>query len=105
MRRNDAACEGECEQADRIGLIHIGSKLPRTNYVSAVNHRISCPIRWWASFHYSTHRNARMTRSLLLVAAMALPMACGGSSVYDDIKRALEPGKGDLMVNVNTAML
>lgn len=46
-----------------------------------------------------------IARSLLLVATIAIPIAGGASSVYDDIKRALEPGKGDLVVNVNTAML
>ena len=41
-------------------------------------------------------------RSLLIVA-IALPTAAPASSVYDDLKRALEPGKGDLIVNVNAA--
>ena len=40
-----------------------------------------------------------------MVAAIVFPMASGASSVIDEIKRALTPGEGDLIVNVNTATM
>jgi DNA uptake protein ComE-like DNA-binding protein len=41
----------------------------------------------------------------MVAVAMLVTIHCDASSVVEDIKRALEPGKGDLIVNVNTGVL